>query len=398
MILRISIGVFLHSPELIDTFEKLKEDRLFFRSNIIVVEGGVAAAESFLADKQTPPLLIVETTGDEESIYEQLDGLANVCDPHTKVIIVGNVNDIVFYRSIIESGISDYLVNPATPEQIKTSVHNIFSGPSIADKKGKSIAFAGLSGGAGSSVISHNVAYEIAASKDQPVILIDLDVPYGTASLNFNLQSRQTIVDALTNIGSLDETYIDQYLLEYNPKISILPSPASFVLGMAITPEALSKIIKICKSISEYVIIDIPHVWHTWVSDILAESDEVVLIGKPDLTNLRNGKNMAEYLQPKRGVEAPTHLVLNQVGLAKKTDLDAKNFKDAVAMSPEVEIPYEPEAFGKALNNGEMMSVANPKSKATAAIKELTQLLIIEETEKKVEPEKKKFSLFKSKK
>ena len=125
----------------------------------------------------------------------------------------------------------------------------------------------------------------------------------------------------------------------------------------------------------------------------MALADEVILVAKPDLTNLRNAKNVVEYLGPKRGIDAPTRLVLNQVGAAKRTDLSNKDFKDALAIEPSIAIPYDPEAFGKALNNGEMMSKAAAKSKATAAIAELAALVSGRQDEEQG-GKKKAFSLF----
>ena len=102
---------------------------------------------------------------------------------------------------------------------------------------------------------------------------------------------------------------------------------------------------------------------------------------------------MVEYLGPKRGPDAPTRVVLNQVGAAKKADLSSGDFKDALAIEPCISIPYDPEAFGLALNNGEMMSKASAKSKATNAIKELAK--IVSGREVAEEEEKKGLGLFK---
>ena len=69
MILRISIGAFLNSKETLEAVEALKEDRLLFRSSIDVNEGGISGAVSYLADKQTPQLLIVETSSQGDKIF-----------------------------------------------------------------------------------------------------------------------------------------------------------------------------------------------------------------------------------------------------------------------------------------------------------------------------------------
>jgi pilus assembly protein CpaE len=143
---------------------------------------------------------------------------------------------------------------------------------------------------------------------------------------------------------------------------------------MQVAPETLDQLLNVVKQMAEFIVLDVPHMWDPWINDVLAAADDLVLISRPDLTNLRNAKNMLEFLGPKRGDDSPTRLVLNQTGAAKRSELSAKDFKDALAMEPALSIPYDPEAFGRALNNGEMMSKASAKSKATDAIIELAKL------------------------
>lgn len=394
MILRISIGAFLSSQETLEVVEALKEDRLLFRSAIDVHEGGISGAVSTLADKQTPQLLIVESASQGDRIFEELDALANVCDPETRVILIGGENDIGLFRTLIQAGISDYLVTPLSGDVLRESIANIFEGAG-SDSSARVIAFAGMTGGAGSSVIAQNVAYELAAAYDEQVIIVDLDLPFGTAALTYNMQPRQTIVDALSQADHLDAGLLNQFFMDFgDSKLSVLASPSSLSIGMNITPDSFDLLMRVLKQMAEFIVLDVPHVWEPWVNDVIAAADDLILICRPDLTNLRNAKNVVEYLGPKRGVDYPTRMVLNQVGAAKRADLSNKDFKDALALDPSLSIPYDPEAFGRALNNGEMMSKASAKSKATAAIIDLAKMVSGREASAD-EGKKKGFSFFK---
>ena len=363
MILRIAIGAFLNSKETAEAVESLKEDRLLFRSTIDVHEGGISGAVSYLSDKQTPKLMIVETSSQDEKIFEELDGLANVCDPETRVILIGKQNDIGLFRTLIQAGISDYLITPLGDDVLRDSIAKVFEGVD-SDSSGRVIAFAGMTGGAGSSVIAQNVAHELTVAYDEQAIIVDFDLSFGTAALTYNMQPRQTIVDALSQTDRLDAGLLNQFFMDYGEgKLSVLASPSSLSIGMHITPDSLEPLLRVLKPMAEFIVLDVPHVWESWVNDVIADADELILICRPDLTNLRNAKNVVEYLGPKRGVEYPTRVVLNQVGAAKRADLSNKDFKDALALDPSLSIPYDPEAFGRALNNGEMMSKASAKAK-----------------------------------
>lgn len=372
MILRIPIGGFPSSQETQSAMEALTGDRLLFRCNFEIHPGGLNTAVSVLAERATPSLLIVEVDAPRDVFFDHLEMLANVCDPTTKVILIGQHNDIDLFQELLKNGVSDYLVGPVNAERLRDSISRIYQGME-ADSDGRVIAFNGLAGGVGSSVIAHNTANELANLYDCRAVVIDLDVYFGTAALNFNVQPRQTIVDALSQIGRLDDNLLDQFLMLFEEKVAILASPASLTLGAQITQESFDALLRAVRPMGDFIILDLPHVWTPWVSDALAAADEVVLVARPDLTNLRNAKNMVEFIGPKRGVEAPTRLVLNQVGVSKRADLTEKDFMDAVAMSPAVSIPYDAEVFGRALNNGEMLSKVAKKSKATVAVGDLAK-------------------------
>ncbi|MBL6948986.1 MAG: AAA family ATPase, partial [Rhodospirillales bacterium] len=270
-------------------------------------------------------------------------------------------------------------IGPVEKDQIKASVSKIFQAGSGED--GRVIAFAGMAGGVGSSVIAHNVAHELSKIYNEQVIVLDLDIPFGTAALNYNVQPRQTIVEALANHASLDPTMVNQYLIELeDSKLSVLASPASLGTGVDISSGPLDAVLRVIKPMAGFIVLDIPHLWGGWINDAMALADDLLLVCRPDLSNLRNAKNMVEYIGPKRGVDAPTRLVLNQVGIAKKADLSSKDFKDSLALDPVVSIPYDPDAFGAALNNGEMLTKASAKSKATLAVGDLAKIVSARET------------------
>jgi len=372
VILRIPIGGFPLSEETQSAMEALTGDRLLFRCNFDIQPGGLSAAVSSLTEKATPELLIVEMDSPRDVFFDHLDALANVCDPTTKVILIGQHNDIDLFQELLKNGVSDYLVGPVNAERLRDSITRIFQGME-ADSDGRVIAFYGMAGGVGSSVIAHNTANELANLYDCRAVVIDLDICFGTAALNFNLQPRQTIADALSQLGRLDDNLLDQFFMLFEEKVAILASPASLGIGTQIGQGSFDTLLKAVRPMGDFVILDLPHVWTPWVSDAVASADELVLVARPDLTNLRNAKNMVEFIGPKRGVEAPTRLALNQVGASKRADLTEKDFMEAVAMSPAVNIPYDAEVFGRALNNGEMLSKVAKKSKATIAIGDLAK-------------------------
>lgn len=374
MILRINIGAFVLTNAVRDAVNALNEDRLFLRSTVAIQDGGMAAALDFLSQRSTPELLVVETKAMDEELFNELNALAEVCQPGTKVIIIGAENDINLFKTLIDQGISQYFLETVTAEELKTAIVDAFADKTL-NAKSRTIAFSGLRGGVGSSVLAHNVASELARLYDEDVIIVDLDIPFGTAALSYNLQPSQTVADAISQAGSLDETMLMRYLESGGKNVSLLCAPGNLNSGIDITPHALEAVLNIVKQMASYVILDVPHMWNAWVQDIVVDADDTVIVGAPDLYNLRDGKNVFEFLAPNRGMEAPTRLILNKVGELKNGELSEKEFKEVLDTKPALSIPFDPDAFASAMNNGEMLRKVAPKSKATLEVETLAKMV-----------------------
>lgn len=386
MILRINIGAYVLTDAVRDAVNALNEDRLFLRSTVSVSDGGMTGALDYLSSRSTPELLIVETQSQGDALFAELNGLADLCQPGTRVIIVGAENDINLFKTLIDQGISQYFVSTVTPDELKAAIVDAFADKS-AQAKSRTIAFAGLRGGVGSSVLAHNVGNELANLYDEDVIIVDLDIPFGTAALSYNVQPQQTVADALSQAGSIDEALLMRYLESGGKNVSLLCAPGHLNSGVEINTNSLEMVLNVVKQMASYVILDVPHMWNAWTQDILVDADETVIVGVPDLYNLRDGKNMIEFLSPNRGVEAPTRLVLNKMGESKKGELPEKEFKEVLGMAPALSIPFDDDTFAAAMNNGEMLRKVSAKSKATQSVEALAKLVSGKESLTKVKEE-----------
>lgn len=124
-----------------------------------------------------------------------------------------------------------------------------------------------------------------------------------------------------------------------------------------------------------YMVLDLPHTWSHWVRNALIASDEVVIVCQPDLASLRNGKNMIDQLKGHRVNDHPPRLVLNMCGVPKRPEIPVKDFAAAIGVEPDIIVPFEPEVFGMAANNGQMISETSPTAKSSIAIDHLAAAL-----------------------
>src|SRR3569833_2034750 len=107
-------------------------DRRLAKAHVNVQLGGINAASDHYHGQVTPNLLIVETRLNGAAALEELDKLAEVCDPTTKVIVVGRVNDVELYPELMRRGASEYLVAPLNPLHLIEVISGLYLDPEAA--------------------------------------------------------------------------------------------------------------------------------------------------------------------------------------------------------------------------------------------------------------------------
>ncbi|MBU2167881.1 MAG: CpaE family protein [Alphaproteobacteria bacterium] len=390
---RIAIHVFAERQDTLAAADRAGKDRRMARATTHIRVGGIPAAIETYAHEPTPPLIIVECLKDPHSLLAEIDSLAEVCDAGTKVVVIGATNDILLFRELMRRGVSEYLVAPLQPLQLIAAIGGLFSDPA-QPFVGRSIAFVGARGGSGASSVAHNTAYAMSERIGANTVIVDYDLPFGTAGLDFNQDPLNGVADALSQPDRLDATLLDRMMVRCTDKLSLFAAPATLEADWDISVEAFEEVTSRIRATAPFVVLDLPHIWSGWMRRSLISADEVVVVATPDLASLRNAKNMIDLVRQGRPNDAPPRLVLNQVGVPGRPEIPAKDFGAALGVHPSLIIPFEPKVFGTAANNGQMVLDLNDKSKSAAAFQTLAQIVSCREMPAVAGPKAKGKSIF----
>lgn len=379
---RISVHAFCESEAMLRTMERCGQDRRMAKVSLKVSSASIAAAASTFASAPTPNLLILETSAQPGDIMDELAPLAEVCDPSTKVVVVGRYNDIALYRELIRNGISEYMVGPVGMAEVMGAMAAIFIDPE-AEPLGRSIAFIGAKGGCGSSTIAHNCAFDISSLFQTEVILADLDLAYGTANIDFDQDPPQGLSEAIFAPDRLDEVFLDRLLAKCSEHLSLLAAPSMLDRAYDLEKSAFQPVLEVLQRSAPVTVLDVPHAWSEWTRTLLAEVDELVITAVPDLANLRNAKNMIDALRKLRPNDKPPHLILNQVGMPKRPEIAPADFCEPLGLEPVAIIPFDAQLFGTASNSGRMIAEMDRKSPTAETFSQLAHLVTGRATVKK---------------
>ena len=322
---RVAIQAFCETPEISDAMQAASVDRRMDKTHLKVQMGGAAAAAESYRYSPTPNVIILESVNGRGEILTHLDTLAEVCDAGTKVVVIGHINDVVLYRELVRRGISDYLIAPISTIEIVRALSDLFAAPD-AEPVGRTIAIVGTRGGIGTSTIAHNVSYALGRQLNIETVLVDLDLPFGTAGLDFNQDPLQGIADAVFAPDRLDANLLDRLTTACGEHLNLLAAPATLDRLYDFAETSFDGVVELLQSSVPAIVLDVPHMWTGWTRRLLVGADRIVMVASPDLASLRNAKNMLDVFRQARQHDAKPHLVMNMVGVPKRPEIAVAEF------------------------------------------------------------------------
>ncbi len=370
---RVSVQAFCETTETAATVTAAGQDRRLAKAHLTVKMGGIEAAIETYSGMPTPNVILLESGGACD-ILDGLDQLASVCDPGTRVVVVGSESDDAPYRELVRRGVNDYIVGPIETLDIVRSICSLFSA-SEAAVTGRIIAVVGAKGGVGASTVAHNVAWMIARDLALDSVVIDLDLAFGTAGLDYNQDPVQGIANAIFQPDRPDTALMERLLAKCSDRLSLLAAPAALDRVYDLGEQALDAVLDTLRMSTPCIVLDIPHQWSAWTRRALISADDILIVAEPDLANLRNTKNMMGVLKASRPNDRPPLYCLNQVGMPKRPEIDVKSFAKTIESAPIAAIPFDSKMFGTAANNGQMIAEISKGHRTTQMFLQVAQQL-----------------------
>jgi pilus assembly protein CpaE len=371
---RVSVQAFCETVETAAAVQTAGEDRRLAKAHVKLQMGGLTAALGAYSNAPTPNVIIIESQSGGSDLLTGLDSLAEVCDAGTRVMVIGRYNDVVLYRELLRRGISDYLISPVSAFDVVRAICGLFSAPD-AKPLGRIIAVIGAKGGVGASTIAHNVAWSIARDLNVDTVVADLDLAFGTAGLDFNQDPPQGIADAVFAPDRIDTAFVDRLLSKCTDQLSLLAAPATLDRTYDFAGESFDAVYDAMRATVPCTVLDVPHQWTGWARRALVGADDILIVAGPDLANLRNAKNLLDLLRAARPNDRRPSYCLNQVGIPKRPEIKPQDFAKALEDAPVVTIAFEPQVFGTAANNGQMIAEVSSSHRAADSFRQLGQLL-----------------------
>jgi pilus assembly protein CpaE len=168
---------------------------------------------------------------------------------------------------------------------------------------------------------------------------------------------------------------MERLLAKCTEHLSLLAAPATLERVYDFGADAFDAIFDTLRSSMPCIVLDVPHQWSGWTKRALIGADDILIVAAPDLANLRNAKNIYDLLKASRPNDRPPLYCLNQVGVPKRPEINAAEFAKAIESKPIVTIPFDPQMFGAAANNGQMIAEISATHRTSELFLQIAQRL-----------------------
>lgn len=338
-------------------------------SQVRVETGNVVKATEFLAQHPSPEILIVEI-GSQEEAPAQLDALADMVNPHTKVLATGTVDSIRFFQWLSDLGIDGYLLQPFTAAELKQAIAkgSIKRAEASKDKPAEEkrlVAVVGARGGVGATTVAVNLAALFAREYEVPTALADLDPYFGCVALAMDLMPGRGLRDALEKPDRVDALFLERVMVKPFNHLSILCAEELLTETITMQPNAGEMVLAALREKFQIIVTDVPRQMNPLTRHILSQADHVIIVAEPQVTALRDSLRFKDYVVD--GLKRPMPLVvLNRVGLSSANEVSARDFEKNYGHAVSASLPFMHEAVaagaqGELLNTVPKLSAAlNP--------------------------------------
>lgn len=342
-----------------------------------VHKGGLRNAVQTLAVSASPHILFVDMSESGDPLND-INALAEVCEPGTVVIASGQVNDVRLYRDLVASGIQDYLLKPFNADQAREAFAHAqltLSGPRatehIADRPHLVAAVIGVRGGVGASTIATSLGWLMGENEGRSTALLDLDIHFGTGALAFDVEPGRGLTDAIENPSRIDGLFIERAMVKATEKLSVLSAEAPLNQPLLTDGSAFYQLQEELKAAFESTVIDLPRHMLIQHPHLLHDTQSVVLVTELTLAAARDTIRMLSWLKANTP-GAQVTVVANRV-VSGAGEISRKEFEESIERKVDLVVPYDAKVFAQAAKLGKPLAEVAKSSKTGAPLVELAR-------------------------
>ena len=346
-----------------------------------VNKGGLRNAVQTLSVSASPHILFVDLSESGDPLND-INALAEVCEPGTVVIAAGQVNDVRLYRDLVASGIQDYLLKPFNPDMLRdafATAQALLNAPKLTDASTErphcSAAIIGTRGGVGASSIATSLAWWISEKAGRTTALLDLDVHFGTGALALDLEPGRGLTDAIENPSRIDGLFIERAMVRASDKLAILSAEAPINSPVMSDGSAFYQLQEEMRSAFECTITDLPRAMLVNHPHLISDVQLAVVVTELTLAAARDTIRILSWLKS-NAPQTQIFVVANKVHQNGQLEISRKDFEGSIERKIDFAIGFDQKSAAQAAKLGKPLVDVGKASKVISPLGDLAKQLL----------------------
>ena len=346
-----------------------------------VSKGGLRNAVQSLSVSASPQILFVDLSESGDPIND-INALAEVCEPGTVVIAAGQVNDVRLYRDLTASGIQDYLLKPLNNDMLREAfgaAQAMLNAPKATDttpdRPHCAMAIVGTRGGVGASTLAASLAWMMSEKGSRTTALLDLDVHFGTGALALDLEPGRGLTDAIENPSRIDGLFIERAMVKATERLAVLSAEAPINAPLMTDGAAFYQLQEEMRLAFECTVVDLPRAMLVQHPHLMSDIQVAVIVTELTLAAARDTIRILSWMKS-NAPGTQVLIVANRVPATGHLEIGRKDFEGSIERKIDYVVPFDQKLAAQAAKLGKPLAEAGKGSKTVAPLTDLANRLM----------------------
>ena len=224
----------------------------------------------------------------------------------------------------------------------------------------------GSVGGCGATTITIELATALArrAGPNQRVALVDLHLADGAAAAYLGATANMMLAEASATPERIDSSLLDVFATKIGDGLDLLAAPRDPKAFARVSQTTVCRLLEMAAQVYDWIVVDLPRHHQPWTLDVLAGSDEVLVVSELTVPALLSARALAAEVEAELTGGVQPRVILNR--LASRVFGPAPSLAEAekaLQRKAEGGITSDWEAAAASVNLGGSISHHRPRSK-----------------------------------
>jgi len=291
------------------------------------------------------PIILVAAGGEAAAMLEQA--------------IEQDVADVLLLPQLTHTAVFAIRKASHARRQLQTAAH-----------RGRVITVFSPKGGTGKTVISTNVATQLAKNEGKRTLLLDLDLQFGDAAIMLGLEPQKTIYDLVVAPGELDSEKLAGYVTKHQCGLDVLAAPLRPEDAELVVESKVTALIEVARTSYDAIVVDTSPFFHGPMLATLDRTDQLLVLCGLDVPTLKNVRLALQTLELLSFPGSRIEYVMNRA--SANVGLKTREVEEGLKVKVGHELPMD-RNVQVCVNRGEPAVLADPRSEFARGIATLAK-------------------------